>query len=917
MNLVKCQDNFLLTDSLTCDPCEKFPYCKKCDGINCVLCEDGYYLIRNSTDWSAKSCISCSDNDAGILQCESCWNENYCKKCQNGYMLDTNFQCQLCNNERNCLTCDGYTCTSCFSGYYLTSENSCTECSEMNCLSCPYNVDLKQSQCSICQNGYYLHPIHFSCISCKKNNRGLNCAICEYNITINQTNSNYQLNCLSCDVDFGIIKQHNTCIACTLPNCQTCYFDSSTQVRFCSKCFLGYYLEPNGLCLSCGLNKCLTCQSTNISIVPRIFTCTLCSDGYFLNSTNHCQDCSEFITGCTSCSLTNNQLICNQCQPSLYYFNDNSCLACNMSIDSCKTCLVNSPQILCTGCHESYFLRSPLSCDKCLVPQCAYCSPKDVGKSCYQCEYGFYLLNSRTCKNCSLDVENCLECRLNNLNSFECNKCGVGYYIDKNNSVCSACPENCDNCLNETHCTSCSNSYYKQITSDGYFCISKSCESNFNVKDSINLTCTSCSTLYPNCSSCDYNQCITCLSESNYLMLPNKTFCSPCNGSIFKKIDDGSSIFCAYAPSIQNIQRSYSITSGLSKLNLACGAPLIMRVYMTYFIYDPLGKESIDFETVYENLKNHTSNVTYYYRDPNDFYWTVYLTAQTNTKGDLTLVMPGLKYQGVNYKLEAWCYNFVKESKDFDIISNVSSITWYQNDNNGLVVKVILGLSASLENSTRQIFSSVLTNLLSLEKLNRTLLSNQVDPNYTKNGVYETFYINRNFTVSYDLTAIDLINQLKNPSFKDSLNEALTSYQNTSISVYDVQYDTINSAYWDSDPTFKSTDFTRIFTADNTSATFFLEITNINGFIYMGFANETQTENLDWDHLVKGIDMKNNSLNGFEKVYVKMGSRYVWLWKGLEPNEVYTIYFGATNEKKFENALKTSIYRVVFKTKIE
>ena len=78
------------------------------------------------------------------------------------------------------------------------------------------------------------------------------------------------------------------------------YFMSSSRCYYCHD-----YIEG-----------CIECTSSS--------TCTLCENGYFLNSTNKCQLCQIALEGCAKC---NSSVSCYECK-STYYLNTtlNTCL---------------------------------------------------------------------------------------------------------------------------------------------------------------------------------------------------------------------------------------------------------------------------------------------------------------------------------------------------------------------------------------------------------------------------------------------------------------------------------------------------------------------------------------------------------------------------------------------------------------
>ena len=495
-----------------------------------------------------------------------------------------------------------------------------------------------------------------------------------------------------------------------------------------------------------------------------------------------------------------------------------------------------------------------------------------------------------------------------------CLECSNGTFLtfdSQNKTICSKCSINCQNCTNSSVCLACNGDFYNQITVDGSSCLKKTCDANSNIMDSSRKTCTTCSFLYPNCSSCNSNQCLSCISD-HLLMLPTNGFCSLCQESNFVQLQNSK---CAYNPKITSIQRIYTVKTGNTFLNLNCGGNQVFRVFLAYFQYLPPVKETVDFSVLNETLSNLPKADSLILFNSSDVFWTVYMSTLTNSNGNLKLQLINLKNSGINYKLQAWCQNFGNADNPLNYLSDDYDITWFQPDNNGIMIKLNVLLSDLMSDATLKSFFNILSNRLLLPSLNRVLETTVFEPEITENGVYEIFYIERDFNVTpVDLSAETIFLILDSSGFKDGLNLDLKNNQ-IATTVKDISYEKINSTIRNEQPVFKSVDFTRILNYDNQSANFSLQIINTDGFIYLGFANSSQEGQTNWGLLVKGLDPSGAPLNDFRRIYTKAGQTITWNWKGLTPNQGYTIYFGATNEDRFDSATKTKPYRVVFKAK--
>jgi hypothetical protein len=180
--------------------------------------------------------------------------------------------------------------------------------------------------------------------------------------------------CLSCRKDFYL--SGSVCLPCknVLNNCDSC-LNAST----CLDCFTGYYLESNGSCVACS-SPCVSCSSAG---------------------------------GCLSCIIG-------------YYYAANSCSMCPTE---CLTC---SSGTQCYSCIAGYYLDTNYKCIICSAhfPNCQYCNTT----KCTQCNL-YFKLNplSSLCEDCSLTIDNCVECD----NNGNCLLCNVGYF--PNQQQCVGC----------------------------------------------------------------------------------------------------------------------------------------------------------------------------------------------------------------------------------------------------------------------------------------------------------------------------------------------------------------------------------------------------------------------------------------------------------------------------------------------
>ncbi len=226
---------------------------------------------------------------------------------------------------------------------------------------------------------------------------------------------------------------------------------------------------------------------------------SVCDDGYFKDSKNNCQKCSE---GCLKCTTFDT---CSECDSTNKYFLkegkcqtkcginftivDKECKRC--SDPKCNYCAIGDPS-KCNDClpyprrqdkcvaacdEKTYLNKETFRCEEC-SKNCLKCYNQNT---CSKCEEPF-VLEEKTCKKeCSpgyrLNIEtkicescqdsNCLKC---NEKTDECKVCASGLVLlkgkcenscpsnyfkkeSKEGVICEKCP--CKACENENKCTNC------------------------------------------------------------------------------------------------------------------------------------------------------------------------------------------------------------------------------------------------------------------------------------------------------------------------------------------------------------------------------------------------------------------------------------------------------------------------------
>jgi proprotein convertase subtilisin/kexin type 5 len=186
-------------------------------------------------------------------------------------------------------------------------------CSDPNCLSC------SQFMCTSCINGFILEKgscimkCNIPCETCNVSSTlCLTCILgytfdatlpsnCRPNSSPNTTLINYMI------CPFGYILSNSGCSAClTTSNCARC---NSSNLAQCTSCLDGFYLNQTGFCFQCSAN-CAKCLANNV--------CLECSDGYIADTSVYSITTISRPINCISCMSP-----CKSCA-----FEAQNCLSC-------------------------------------------------------------------------------------------------------------------------------------------------------------------------------------------------------------------------------------------------------------------------------------------------------------------------------------------------------------------------------------------------------------------------------------------------------------------------------------------------------------------------------------------------------------------------------------------------------------
>ncbi|CAD8117276.1 unnamed protein product [Paramecium primaurelia] len=353
----------------------------------------------------------------------------------------------------------------------------------------------------------------FPCLTCETT--ASTCLSCSLTYTLISNSCSCQINEFEADTNpkscFGCLSPCNTCSGSST-NCQSCITGLNRHLNNQTCICDDSYFEDES-CKPCKLpckncsseNTCLSCNDQLIQILPQ---CN-CQDGYFMDQSFQCQQCSH---PCIKCHIDSNS--CLECAST---FNINNitkicyCLdgyyedlnynpsKCELCIGTCKTCKNSST--FCLSCIDEHQLINELN-------QCI-------------CQDGYVLIGN----SCELYVPPCIKCQTTTETCTLCQdihhiiengkcKCDQGWISDQNNN-CIKCQLLCQTCSEtQNHCDSCNDDNH--ILNENFNSI---CKDSFYA-DSLS-SCTPCQ---PLCATCDQYGCLTCL-DTNQILINNQCKC--------------------------------------------------------------------------------------------------------------------------------------------------------------------------------------------------------------------------------------------------------------------------------------------------------------------------------------------------------------------------------------------------------
>ena len=315
-------------------------------------------------------------------------------------------------------------------------------------------------------------------------------------------------NCLTCMAGYTVTN--GQCIA----NCQAssvCLACSSSNNAACTLCTVGYFVNSTSLsCELCtGAPQCLSCFQTNPAV------CSLCQSGFYLTLEGTCSACPLFCGSCinaTFCTSTfglSGTLVTTINGTSVLIVCDQGCMTCQeVNPVSCSVCLPGYVLVIATNTIVAHCIPCGTNCRTCTATNSSECT---------SCFTGSFLLGNNTCVACN----GCLTCPSSTLLTT-CTACAANS-LHRNNNSCDAIINAQEEC--GQLCSSCT-----QLANGNFEC--EICAPG-STMDSTGA-CISCPRNCAQCSLTRLGECTSCLpgyyfqADSELCMACNQTNCLCC-----------------------------------------------------------------------------------------------------------------------------------------------------------------------------------------------------------------------------------------------------------------------------------------------------------------------------------------------------------------------------------------------------
>jgi len=502
----KCQDNHYPNG----DVCQE---CSPPGDNDCVQCNVDPPLVCSECPPEAPhltqdgGCIDCSTQRNHFVDPST--TPHTCTPCEN-----TDTVCLTCDvsDPTACLTCpgnqfldtDGNCVTECDPNYWGDTgpdQDVCAPCTPANDVACG-TCDSSPSQCDSCQNGFYLHPENYTCVTnCPSgffaDSADNTCRRCAAGKFLDPIDTNPSGECKStCPENHYENNDDRTCEECKVPDsiCDRC----NPALDTCLSCQSNWFLHPtDGTCNeSCpegyfadgALKKCRSCDSPTF-LHPVNGTCGICPANTYESTspTRTCKDCQlTNDVACGTCDSSPSQ--CDSCQDGTYlhdhacvrdcppgYFadssdgpNKNTCRRCDAS-----DCPSGSSADTCENTFLHPIDASPSGTCEPTCPVNHYENTDD--RTCEECKDGL------TCFRCNSDLDTCLSCQshwflqpADSDDKVQCKEsCPNGYYQDESDWTCKPCDpdSNCQTYDDACGCVDCPRYYPFVVTGPPRRCV--------------------------------------------------------------------------------------------------------------------------------------------------------------------------------------------------------------------------------------------------------------------------------------------------------------------------------------------------------------------------------------------------------------------------------------------------------------
>ena len=410
-----------------CTPCEA---CVNCDLTGaCLSCADGKEVVNGTCVAKTPSCTN------GCTACEFVPGTfaSVCKQCPMLHFANGD-TCERCH--KSCYTCDGKSLTDC-----LTCNNATFPAADGKCMSCGSNHYDNNGTCAPCITRCNRCGASTGCDECSDGHEFHNdtCAVpvCASSCPGGYCHSvNNTWTCTACG-NYAFPREKG-CVPCH-SSCKTC---SDSWADSCTVCRDTSLAPLRGVC-STKLRHC-----SQEDTLGSIHGCKTCDTGYYKDSKNVCEKCSDSCTACTG-PLAENCTSCNQeamelvgtecvCTNTTRFNHLGTCTPCADGCASCKAPLA----AYCTSCSHGPFVAVGGVCG---CPDGTY----HVGDGCSSC--------SPMCKTCKDSATKCTTCNENTFKSRDTCVAAIGFRFDLGGEPI-ACAANCAYC-NADRCVACHHDY--------------------------------------------------------------------------------------------------------------------------------------------------------------------------------------------------------------------------------------------------------------------------------------------------------------------------------------------------------------------------------------------------------------------------------------------------------------------------